>query len=369
MLNDVIVGHNIQLDEDGLALKELMVKQFVPMASIPEYIDAKKRLLLHEKNSYLPYTSKDPYAMPGTQKENIPPALSRMVLKHKTLFRAAYQKAFSEFSDDMENRSVEEEEVAYGYGGWKPKNKAEFMEKYLKDVDPLLETFKTEVDAYHNKQEHVEKETKSHESLLTTFVGKSEGPKYFNELHDMFYDPDNTLKMVSPNELLEQFKIGMLVLQEKASGSKLGVTKKQGEKSDLYGITNWGTDLLEWYDAAVGDNKDPQYRDEKIREIWDWGLYLMQRKQAYIISKQNISDEEKKVLTDGLAIQYKEEKKRFPTDISFLSGVKKKRKQIREDNKGKAVWDERNPWPKIVEEDPSILSQLYDYIFTVRPKK
>ena len=185
----------------------------------------------------------------------------------------------------------------------------------------------------------------------------------------MFYDPDSVLKMVSPNELLEQFKIGMLVLQEKASGLKLGVTKKQGEKSDLYGFTNWGTDLIEWYDASIGDNKNPQYRDEKIREIWDWGLYLMQRKQAYTISKQNISDEEKKVLTDGLAIQYKEEKKRFPTDISFLSGVKKKRKQIREGNKGKAVWDERNPWPKIAEEDPSILSQLYDYIITPRPKK
>ena len=185
----------------------------------------------------------------------------------------------------------------------------------------------------------------------------------------MFYDPDNTLKMVSPNELLEQFKIGMLVLQEKSSGSKLGVTKKQSEKSDLYGFTNWGTDLIEWYDASVGDNKDPQYRDQKIREIWSWGLYLMQRKQAYTISKQNISDEEKKVLTEGLAIQYKEEKKRFPTDISFLSGVKKKRKQIREDNKGKAVWDERNPWPKIVEEDPSILRQLYDYVTTPRPKK
>lgn len=368
-LNDALVGQNIQLDEDGLALKELMEKQFVPIENTPEYKDAQKSLLQEVKNAKVPYTSKDQFAMPGTQKETIPPELSRLILKHKTLFRAAYQKAFSDFSDNMESRSVEKEEVAYGYGGWRPDNKAEFMEKYLKEVDPLLGNFKTEVDAFHNKQKPIEKETKSHEALLTTFVGKSEGPKYFNELHDMFYDPDNTLKMVSPNELLEQFKIGMLVLQEKASGSKLGVTKKQGEKSDLYGITNWGTDLIEWYDASVGDNKDPQYRDRKIREIWDWGLYLMQRKQAYTISKQNISDEEKKVLTDGLAIQYKEEKKRFPTDISFLSGVKKKRKQIREDNKGKAVWDERNPWPKIVEEDPSILSQLYEYIFTVRPKK
>ena len=368
-LNDALVGQNIQLDEDGLALKELMEKQFVPIENTPEYKDAQKSLQQEVKNAKVPYTSKDQFAMPGTQKETIPPELSRLILKHKTLFRAAYQKAFSDFSDNMESRSVEQEEVAYGYGGWKPANKEEFMEKYLKEVDPLLGNFKTEVDAFHNKQEPLEKETKSHEALLTTFVGKSEGPKYFNELHDMFYDPDNTLKTVSPNALLEQFKIGMLVLQEKASGSKLGVTKKQGEKSDLYGITNWGTDLIEWYEASVGDNKDPQYRDKKIREIWDWGLYLMQRKQAYTISKQNISDEEKKVLTDGLAIQYKEEKKRFPTDISFLSGVKKKRKQIREKNKGKAVWDERNPWPKIVEEDPSILSQLYDYITTPRPKK
>ena len=368
-LNDALVGQNIQLDEDGLALKELMEKQFVPIENTPEYKDAQKSLQQEVRNAKVPYTSKDPFAMPGTQKETIPPELSRLILKHKTLFRAAYQKAFSDFSDNMESRSVEQEEVAYGYGGWKPANKEEFMEKYLKEVDPLLGNFKTEVDAFHNKQKPLEKETKSHEALLTTFVGKSEGPKYFNELHDMFYDPDNTLKTVSPNALLEQFKIGMLVLQEKASGSKLGVTKKQGEKSDLYGITNWGTDLIEWYEASVGDNKDPQYRDKKIREIWDWGLYLMQRKQAYTISKQNISDEEKKVLTDGLAIQYKEEKKRFPTDISFLSGVKKKRKQIREKNKGKAVWDERNPWPKIVEEDPSILSQLYEYIFTVRPKK
>ena len=338
LLNDAFLGKNIILDKDGISLVAELTKDFVPFNQTNEYKGREAIFTQIEKNSEIPYKSPDFFGL----KKPIPVELKNINRIYKDKFREVYSDVFTEFSDVLEGR----EEPKYGYNNWSQDEKKEFERAYQDSISPLIEEYEGKIKEFKEKNDPSKKKAKEeiYQATYRKLDVKEKAPKTYVELHDMLYDLDDESKIVPPMILLERLKIGMVGLLE---GYKEYYTTPNKEKEsipirDIANLHLVANDTLNWYEASIGDERNPVIIKKKLEKMWDWALYVLEYQEIERINGSNktreVKDQEIKRLKDGI------DKEEFPT-LERLAGAKKIIKEMKEAEKKKAVKTE----PKKVE--------------------
>ena len=200
---------------------------------------------------------------------------------------------------------------------------------------------------------------------------------------------------IRPSNLLERFKIAVVGLQV---GIKEVYYKKDAKGNPIKivpgSIANFhkgikgafiADDIKDWFEKSIDglserQQKDPVKVNKKLKQLWEWGLYIIQRQQHYIINNNsNLSKEVKesriKLYDEGIKAE------KMPESIRDLAGGNKKKREII------AVWEKRNPWPpkegtttnpssaklslyekkrKAATESDSVVDEVLNWIFTPR---
>ena len=311
----------------------------------------------------------------------------------------AFTEEYSKFSDTLEKLPIDEG-AAYGYNGWSPQNKQEFNDKhYETKIEPLFKKFEDELEAYKEADKPRVEEEETHEEKYSA-LKNDKAPNHYLELHDMMYqEPPEGKTRVRPSNLLEKFKIAVVGLQigineffyKKDAQGKLKKVVPGSIANFHKGIKGAfvADDIRDWFEKSVGDSTDPIVIKKKLKQLWEWGLYVTQRQAHYNIN--NNSSLSKEVKEERIKLYDKSMKaEKMPESIRDLAGGRKKEKEII------AVWDKRNPWPpkegakakkknikepsseertlfekrrKEATESDSVIDEVLNWIFTPREKE
>jgi hypothetical protein len=298
MLNNEFAGENITLDKDGLDIREQMIKEFVPTESTEHYKQALARFNQEATNSQLRYKeslSRAQKLVAGAdQTKEIPLPLTRLIDGNRTKFIEAYKKTFSEYSDTLEEL---EENPRYGYGGWSPNDRTKFNDVYNDNVAGIIDTFKKEVEEYHNGEgKKVVVEEASHEEMKRKNSVKVDAPLDYSELEDMLYNRSGGIAVTNDNQgnkIRVTKETLILKLREAIIGLTPGATKAQKEAASSNVLF---ADIGTWYKSSIGGSNDEVKKSEKLEAIWKWSLYLIKRDQLNKIDRSNRSGDAKKEL-------------------------------------------------------------------------
>ena len=336
IVNSALNGTFASLDKDGQADALKMVTDFKAVEATEEYIAAENHLKQLIKNKTVEYTRATGQSLEaqlkaalGGQSSAIPNKLLKLIAKHTKLFKAKYREEFSAFSDTLEKHP--EDEAAYGYNGWSPKHKEEFNKVYKEKIEPLLEEFNTELEAFKEADKPRVEEEETHEEKYRA-LKNSTAPKHYIELHDMLYPaPTKGQTYIKPSNLLERFKIAVVGLQ-------VGATASQKEVADFHTSPSWNAiknlelvsdDVLSWFEKSVGDSRDPVVINEKLKQLWEWGLYVIQRQEHLRINDLNISPEAKlkriKIYDESVKLE------KYPKSVKALTGASKIIEEVKHD--------------------------------------
>ena len=336
ILNESTNGMYVTLDEEGQKQAKKLLTDFKKIAEIPELIKSKKRLTKLFNNRELVYkkggTSIEAKlrALRGEQTSEIPDGLTKIMNRQALELEQAFAEEYSKFSDTLEKLPIDEG-AAYGYNGWSPQNKQEFNDKYYETkIEPLFKKFDDELKAFQEAENPKVVEEETHEEKYSA-LNNDKAPRHYLELHDMMYpEPSGEKTRVRPSNLLERFKIAVFGLQAGATLKEKGVADfHKGLKGTFI-----ADDVLDWFEKSVGDDRDPINIKKKIQQLWDWGLYIIQRQEHYRINNMsNLSKEAKESRIKLYDKGVKAEK--MPESIRDLAGGK----EIL------AIWEQRNPWP------------------------
>jgi hypothetical protein len=257
-----------------------------------------------------------------------------------------FTEEYSKFSDTLEKLPIDEG-AAYGYNGWSPQNKQEFNDKhYETKIEPLFKKFEDELKAFGEADKPRIEEEETHEEKYSA-LNNDKAPNHYLELHDMMYPEVSEGKpRVRPSSLLERFKIAIVGLQvgideffykKDAEGKPIKVYPSK--VADFHtGITGYmvSDDIRDWFEKSVGDSKDPVVIQKKLKELWEWGLYISQRQVHHNINNNsNLSKEAKEARIKLYNKSMKAEK--MPESIIDLAGAKKVIKEIQEAEKKKPI--------------------------------
>jgi len=336
ILNEATNGQYVTLSPEGQEQADKLLHDFKKIAEIPELIKSKSRLTKIFKNRELEYRKGGASmaaklrALRGEQTSAVPDGLTKIMNRQALELEEVFAEEYSKFSDTLEKLPIDEG-AAYGYNGWSTQNKQDFNDKYYETkIEPLFKKFEDELEAYKEADKPRVEEEETHEEKYSA-LHNDKAPNHYLELHDMMYkEPSDGKTRVKPSNLLERFKIAVLGLQ-------VGATK------DAKGVANFHTgilgavvsdDVLDWFEKSVGDSKDPVVVQKKLKQLWEWGLYITQRQEHLRINNMsNLSKDAKETRIKDYDKLIKDEK--MPTSIRDLSGGKKVL----------AEWKKRNPWP------------------------
>ena len=337
ILNEATNGQYVTLSPEGQEQANKLLHDFKKVAEIPELIKSKKRLTKLFNNRELEYKKGGSSmaaklrALRGEQTSEVPDGLTKIMNRQALELEETFAEEYSNYSDTLEKLPIDEG-AAYGYNGWSSQNKQEFNDRhYETKIEPLFKKFEAELKAYKEADKPRVEEEETHEEKYSA-LKNDKAPSHYLELHDMMYkEPPDGKTRVKPSNLLERFKIAVLGLQ-------VGATK------DAKGVANFHTgilgavvsdDVLDWFEKSVGASTDPVTVQKKLKQLWEWGLYVTQRQEHFRINNMsNLSKDAKETRIKEYDKRIKAEK--MPTSIRDLSGGKKV----------VAEWKKRNPWPE-----------------------
>jgi hypothetical protein len=405
IINESTNGWYVTLDKEGQEQANKLITDFRKIADIPELKKSKTRLTKLFKNRELEYrkggTSIEAKlrALRGEQTSAVPDGLTKIMNRQALELEQAFTEEYSKFSDTLEKLPIDEG-AAYGYNGWSPQNKQEFNDKhYETKIEPLFKKFEDELEAYKEADKPRVEEEETHEEKYSA-LKNDKAPNHYLELHDMMYpEPSEGKTRVRPSNLLEKFKIAVVGLQigineffyKKDAQGKLKKVVPGSIANFHKGIKGAfvADDIRDWFEKSVGDSTDPIVIKKKLKQLWEWGLYVTQRQAHYNIN--NNSSLSKEVKEERIKLYDKSMKaEKMPESIRDLAGGRKKEKEII------AVWDKRNPWPpkegakakkknikepsseertlfekrrKEATESDSVIDEVLNWIFTPREKE
>ena len=401
ILNESTNGMYVTLDKDDIPKYNKLLTDFRKISEIPELVLSKKRLTKLFKNRELLYRkggasmAQKLAAAMGKLSNEIPDGLTKIMNRQALELKEVFAEEYSKFSDVLEKLPIDEG-AAYGYNGWSKENKQEFNEKHYKEkIEPLFKRFDDELKAYQEAEKPKIVEEETHEKKYSA-LHNDKAPNHYLELHDMMYPESSEGKArIRPSNLLERFKIAVVGLQ---AGIKEVYYKKDAKGNPIKivpgSIANFhkgikgafiADDIKDWFEKSIDglserQQKDPVKVNKKLKQLWEWGLYIIQRQQHYIINNNsNLSKEVKesriKLYDEGIKAE------KMPESIRDLAGGNKKKREII------AVWDKRNPWPpkegtttnpssaelslyekkrKAATESDSVVDEVLNWIFTPR---
>jgi hypothetical protein len=337
IINESTNGWYVSLDKEGQEQANKLLNDFRKIADIPELIKSKKRLTKLFNNRELEYKKGGSSmvaklrALRGEQTSAVPDGLTKIMNRQALELEQAFAEEYSKFSDTLEKLPIDEG-AAYGYNGWSKDNKQDFNDKhYETKIEPLFKKFEDELEAYKEADKPRVEEEETHEEKYSA-LHNDKAPSHYLELHDMMYpEPSEGKTRVRPSNLLERFKIAVLGLQVGATKDAKGVANfHKGLKGKFI-----SDDVLDWFEKSVGDSKDPIVIQKKLKQLWEWGLYITQRQEHFRINNMsNLSKDAKesriKLYDKGIKAE------KMPKSIRDLAGGKK----------AEAQWDKRNPWPE-----------------------
>ena len=350
ILNESTNGWYVTLDKEGQEKANKLLTDFKKIAEIPELIKSKKRLTKIFNNRELMYKKggvtmeQKLAAAMGKLSNEIPDGLTEIMNRQALELEQAFTEEYSKFSDTLEKLPIDEG-AAYGYNGWSPQNKQEFNEKnYKEKIEPLFKKFDDELKAYQEAENPKVVEEETHEEKYSA-LKNDKAPNHYLELHDMMYqEPPEGKTRVRPSNLLERFKIAVVGLQigineffyKKDAQGKLKKVVPGSIANFHKGIKGAfiADDIRDWFEKSVGDSKDPIVIKKKLKQLWEWGLYVSQRQAHYNINNNsNLSKEAKE---ERIKLYDKSmEAEKMPESIRDLAGGRKVL----------ADWEKRNPWP------------------------
>ena len=360
ILNEATNGWYVTLNKEGQEQANKLLHDFMKVSNIPELKKAKTRLTQLFKNRELEYKKGGASmaaklrALRGEQTSEIPDGLTRIMNRQALELEQVFTEEYSKFSDTLEKLPIDEG-AAYGYNGWSPQNKQEFNDKhYETKIEPLFKKFEDELKAFGEADKPRIEEEETHEEKYSA-LNNDKAPNHYLELHDMMYPEVSEGKpRVRPSSLLERFKIAIVGLQvgideffyKKDTEGNL-IKDAEGKPVKMYpskvadfhtGITGYvvSDDIRDWFEKSVGDSKDPVVIQKKLKELWEWGLYISQRQVHHNINNNsNLSKEAKEARIKLYNKSMKAEK--MPESIMDLAGAKKVIKEIQEAEKKKPI--------------------------------
>jgi len=354
ILNESTNGWYVTLDKEGQEKANKLLTDFRKIADIPELIKSKKRLTKLFNNRELMYkkggvTMEQKLAAAlGKLSNEIPDGLTKIMNRQALELEQAFTEEYSRFSDILEKLPIDEG-AAYGYNGWSPQNKQEFNDKhYETKIEPLFKKFDDELKAFQEAENPKIVEEETHEEKYSA-LKNDKAPNHYLELHDMMYpEPSGEKTRVRPSNLLERFKIAVVGLQigineffyKKDAQGKLKKVVPGSIANFHKGIKGAfvADDIRDWFEKSVGDSTDPIVIKKKLKQLWEWGLYVTQRQAHYNIN--NNSSLSKEAKEERIKLYDKSMKaEKMPESIRDLAGGRKKEREII------AVWEKRNPWP------------------------
>ena len=350
ILNESTNGRYVTLDKEGQEKANKLLTDFRKIADIPELINSKKRLNKLFNNRELMYKKggvtmeQKLAAAVGKLSNEIPDGLTKIMNRQALELEQAFAEEYSRFRDILEKLPIDEG-AAYGYNGWSTQNKQEFNDKYYETkIEPLFKRFEDELKAFQEAENPKVIEEETHEEKYSA-LKNDKAPNHYLELHDMMYpEPSEGKTRVRPSNLLERFKIAVVGLQigineffyKKDAQGKLKKVVPGSIANFHKGIKGAfiADDIRDWFEKSVGDSKDPIVIQKKLKQLWEWGLYVSQRQAHHNIN--NNSSLSKEVKEERIKLYDKSMKaEKMPESIRDLAGGRKVL----------ADWEKRNPWP------------------------
>ena len=337
ILNEATSGWYVTLDKEGQEQANKLLNDFMRVSDIPELKKSKTRLTQLFKNRELEYKKGGTSmaaklrALRGEQTSEIPDGLTRIMNRQALELEQVFTEEYSKFSDTLEKLPIDEG-AAYGYNGWSPQNKKDFNDKhYETKIEPLFKKFEDELKAFGEADKPRIEEEETHEEKYSA-LNNDKAPNHYLELHNMMYpEPSEGKPRVKPSNLLERFKIAVLGLQIGATPDAKGVANfHKGIGGALI-----NDDILDWFEKSVGDSKDPVVVQKKLKQLWEWGLYIIQRQEHSRINNSNLSKEAKEARIKLYNKSMKAEK--MPKSIMDLAGAKKVIREKQKAEKKKAI--------------------------------
>ena len=310
-------GENITLDPKALKLITRINESYVAPLSTPLWTDEREHQEAIITNNLLPYKMYPNHMAKyrGLGKiQPTPKSIIDRLAKAKNDLRGAFVQHFDKYGTSLEQRS-EEDKPRYGYGEWTEPEKAVFVEspEYREKVRKITDDLDTDLKRLTALEAPKVKERDNHNDLVNTKMpAKKEGPKTFISLQKMIYDDDEGVEQrhYSVIDTYERFKKAVW-------GLALNATDKYKDIADLH---TFSKDTHSWFKEAIAGTDDPKIKQKQIEALWDWGIYLIKRRQINIVSLDNtLSTEQKEKKINA----YRKSKVPFPKEITSFIGAKK----------------------------------------------
>jgi len=292
-----------------------------------------------------------------------PPAILARLAKAKNDLRFAFVQEFDKYGTSLEQRpedenTKEENRPRYGYGEWIGSERATFVESpaYKEKVRKITDDLDTDLKRLTALEAPKIKERDNHNDLVNTKMpAKEEGPKTYMGLQKMIYDDDDGVEQrhYGVTETYEQFKKAIW-------GLALNATDANKKIADIHIIAK---DMDKWFSESIAGTDNPKIKQKQIEALWDWGNYLIKRRQIEIIkSDSTLSNEQKEKEISAT----RKSKSPFPKEITSFIGAKK----IIENSKGagnktltKVEKEVAEVLNKAKENDPKVVKWIKSLIF------
>jgi hypothetical protein len=322
-LNTEFDGENITLNPAALNWIKAVTKSYVA----PTGTDLWKVEREHQEaiitNNLLPYKMYPNHMAKfvGLGKQQpTPPAILKRLAKAKNDLRFAFVQHFDKYGTSLEQRpedetTKEENKPRYGYGEWLESEKATFVDspEYQEKVRKITDDLDTDLKRLTALEAPKIKERDNHNDLVDEKMpAKKEGPKTFMSLQKMIYDDDEGVEQrhYSVIDTYERFKKAVW-------GLALNATDKYKDIADIH---TFSKDTHSWFKEAIAGTDNPKIKQKQIEALWEWGIYLIKRRQINIVSlDDSLSNEQKEKKINA----YRKSKVPFPKEITSFIGAKK----------------------------------------------
>ena len=322
-LNTEFDGENITLDPEALNWIKAVTKSYVAPTGTDLWTVEREYQEGIITNNLLPFNMYPNHMakLRGLGKSQpTPPAILARLAKAKNDLRFAFVQEFDKYGTSLEQRpedenTKEENRPRYGYGQWIGSERAAFVESpaYKEKVRKITDDLDTDLKRLTALEAPKVKERDNHNDLVNTKMpAKKEGPKTFMDLQKMVYDDDDGVEQrhYSVVDTYERFKKAIW-------GLALNATDKYKDIADIH---TFSTDTHSWFKEATAGTDDPKIKQKQIEALWEWGIYLIKRRQINIVSLDNtLSTEQKEKKINA----YRKSKVPFPKEIASFIGAKK----------------------------------------------